>query len=119
MNPQRRINGCAAGLLAIGCLAISPAVSAVELKILEWEGYISLYEKDFEAWAKAKGKDIDLVFAKKADGSPFYIGSADDIFENVRKRACDVTTPTHNYFKQERGKLMQILHPIDTGKLSL
>lgn len=118
MNPQRRITGCAAGLLAIGCLAISPAVSAVELKILEWEGYISLYEKEFEAWAKSKGKDIDLVFATNADGSPFYIGSADDIFENVRKRACDVTTPTHNYYKQERGKLIQILHAIDSSKLS-
>lgn len=98
-------------------LASTPA-AAVELKVLEWEGYISVYEADFEAWAKTKGKDIDLVFQTRPDGSPFYIGTADDIFENVRKRACDVTTPTHNYFKQERGKLMQLLHPIDTGRLA-
>ncbi len=93
------------------------AVEAVELRILEWEGYISIVEKDFEAWAKSQGQSIDLVMLSKADGSPLYIGSADDIFENVRKQACDITTPTHNYFKQERGKLMQLMHPIDTSKL--
>lgn len=122
MKPQRRFAGSLAGSLAFtivftGAIA-SPMAHAVELRVLEWEGYISPDEKAFEAWAKAKGKTIDLVFQKKADGTPFYIGNADDIFENVRKKACDVTTPTHNYYKQERGKLMQILHTIDTSKLA-
>ncbi|MBD8527548.1 ABC transporter substrate-binding protein [Pseudomarimonas arenosa] len=105
-------------LWAAVALSLVPAVGcAVELKVLEWEGYISLYEKEFEAWAKSKGKDIDLVLVAKPDGSPFYIGSADDIFEQVRKKAADVVTPTHNYYKQERGKLMQLLLPLDTSKL--
>lgn len=107
-----------AALAALAVLGATRSAGAVELKVLEWEGYISLYEKEFEAWAKAQGKDIDLVFLRKADGSPFYIGTADDIFETVRKQACDVTTPTHNYFKQERGKLMQLLLPLDTARLS-
>ncbi len=29
-----------------------------------------------------------------------------------------MTTPTHNYFKQERGKLMQLLLPLDTSRLA-
>lgn len=110
--------GMLAGLMGAAFAVTSPAATAVELKVLEWEGYISPDEKAFEAWAKSQGKDIDLVFVKHADGSPFYIGNADDIFESVRKKTCDVTTPTHNYYKQERGKLMQILHAIDTNKLS-
>lgn len=105
-------------VLAMVAAAAAPAASAVQLNVLEWEGYISVYEKEFEAWAKAQGKDVDLVFVKKPDGSTFYIGNADDIFETVRKKAADVTTPTHNYFKQERGKLMQILLPLDTSKLT-
>jgi len=116
MNLHRTIVAALPAMLS-AALASTPA-KAVELRVLEWEGYISIYEKEFEAWAKARGKDIDLVFLTNADGSPFYIGTADDIFENVRKKACDVTTPTHNYFKQERGKLMQILLPLDTSKLS-
>ena len=98
-------------------LAWPLASAAVELKVLEWEGYISLYEQEFEAWAKAQGKDIDVVLVKKTDGEPFYIGNADDIFEQVRKKAADVVTPTHNYYKQERSKLMQLLLPLDTSKI--
>jgi spermidine/putrescine transport system substrate-binding protein len=110
--------GTFAGFLAVAFTVTAPAAAAVELKVLEWEGYISPDEKAFEAWAKTQGKDIDLVFIKKPDGTPFYIGNADDIFESVRKKTCDVTTPTHNYYKQERGKLMQVLHAIDTSKLA-
>lgn len=117
MTPQRRTAGLVAGLILSSYVLATPTALAVELKVLEWEGYITLHEKEFEAYAKSKGQNIDLVFLKKPDGSPFYIGTADDIFETVRKKGCDVTTPTHNYFKQERGKLMQILHSIDTAKL--
>jgi len=107
----------AAGTLVLSATLFTSA-DAVELRVFEWEGYITVYEQAFEAHAKSKGKDIDLVFLKKPDGSPWYIGSADDIFEQTRKGAVDVVTPTHNYYKQERGKLMQLLHPIDTAKLS-
>ena len=106
-----------AAAIAVALVTATPA-AAIELTIHEWEGYISLYEKEFEAYAKSKGKDIDLVFLKRPDGSTFYIGSADDIFEEARKKSVDVTTPTHNYYKQERGKLMQVLLPLDTSKLS-
>ncbi len=68
-----------AAVLLAACLTGAPA-AAVELRVHEWEGYISLFERDFEAWAKSRGKDIDLVFLKKPDGSVSYIGSADDIF---------------------------------------
>lgn len=102
---------------ALAVAAVAPA-AAVELRVFEWEGYITVYEKEFEAWAKSKGKDVDLVFLKKPDGSNWYIGSADDIFEQTRKGVVDVVTPTHNYYKQERGKLMQLMLPLDTSKLS-
>lgn len=101
--------------IALGLAPLTTA-AALELSVLEWEGYISVYEKEFEAWAKSKGKDIDLVFVTHPDGSRFYIGSADDIFEQVRRQTADVVTPTNNYFKQERSKLMQLLLALDTSK---
>lgn len=111
MNRRIVAAACAAALFATAA-----PVAAVQLNVYEWEGYISLYEKEFEAWAKSQGKDIDLVLLKKPDGSPNYIGNADDIFNALRAKSCDVTTPTHNYFKQERGKLMQLLHPLDNSR---
>ena len=59
--------GTLAGFVAVAFTVAAPAATAVELKVLEWEGYISPDEKAFEAWAKAQGKDVDLVFVKNID----------------------------------------------------
>lgn len=109
----------AVSAMVIGALTFAPGSSAaVELRVLEWEGYISIVETHFEDYAKARGMDVDLVFLKTPDGSNYYISTADDIFETLRRNSADITTPTHNYYQQERGKLLSILHPIDASRLS-
>jgi len=106
-----------AACAVVGFLVLGGNAHAVELRVLEWEGYISTFQSDFEAYAKSKGKDITLVFPKNADGSTFYIASADDIFSTLREKGADVVTPTENYYKGENGKLMKLLHGLDLSKL--
>lgn len=107
--------------LAVSLVGLAPVSSAqaasVELRVFEWEGYISLFQKEFEEYAKAQGKDIKLIFSKDSSGKARYITSADDIFLALRNDEADVVTPTHNYYKGENGKLIALLMPIDTAKL--
>lgn len=90
---------------------------AVELKIFEWEGYISTYSEKFEAFAKSQGKDIRLSLLKKPDGSVYYISSADEIFKEARQGSVDIVTPTHNYYRGDQEKLLKIMAPLDTAQL--
>jgi len=84
---------------------------AVELKVHEWEGYISPFAQDFKKYAKSKGMDVDLIFIKPDITSP------DQLFKMVRLGKTDVVTPTHNYYKMDRNKLIHTLQPIDFTKL--
>lgn len=97
--------------------AAPAAAEPVELRIFEWEGYISPYATKFTEYAKKLGKDIHLVFRTNADGSPFYIADADQIFQAVRSRTSDIVTPTHNYFKGDEEKLLKALAPLDVSRL--
>lgn len=100
--------------LALGVCAPGSGMAApVDLCVFEWEGYISPFAADFEAYAKTKGSDVKLRFAAGPDGKPLYITSANDIFDMVRAEKCDVVTPTNNYFKDSGSKLLQVLAPID------
>lgn len=90
----------------------------VELKVFEWEGYISTFAEDFEKYAQSKGKNISITFAKNADGSLRVITNPDDIYEVLRAGGADVVTPTHNYYKMEKGKLMKLLLPLDFSRLA-
>ena len=98
------------------CLFAAPA-QAVVLRVLEWEGYITSFQKDFEHYAKSKGKDVTLVFSKKPDGTPFFIGSYDDIFDSLRRHDVDVVTPTENYYKSANSKLMRLLLPLELERV--
>ncbi len=100
------------------CFLSSFSLQAVTLNVYEWEGYISTFKEDFEAYAKSKGKDITLSFLKGSDGKISYISNADDIFEALRSKPVDVVTPTHNYYQGENGRLIRLLKPIDISKLS-
>ncbi|MCR6631872.1 MAG: extracellular solute-binding protein [Magnetospirillum sp.] len=102
---------------AVIALLLSGTASAVELRVLEWEGYISTFKTDFEQYAKSKGKDVTLVFPKRPDGTTRYITSADDIFTDLRNGATDIVTPTNNYYRGENAKLIQLLQPVDAAKL--
>ncbi len=110
-----KLNGIISAI-AFAILAIQSSWGT-ELRVFEWEGYISLYKDDFEKYAKSKGKDIKLTFVKNKKGDPF-ITSADDIFEASRGGECDVVTPTHNYYKGSDSRLLKTLAPIDFGKLT-
>ncbi|HYC05389.1 MAG TPA: ABC transporter substrate-binding protein [Azospirillaceae bacterium] len=111
------MNGKAIALAALLALGPQAAQAGTKLTVFEWEGYISLHEKDFEAYAKSKGRDIDLEFVRKADGSVQYIGNADDIVQALAAGKADIVTPTHNYYQQEQGKLIALLAPVDTAKI--
>lgn len=100
------------GIIAAAyCAFLSTAAAATELRVLEWEGYISTFKSEFEAYAKAKGKAVTLTFPKAP------IASADDIFTALRNGDVDVVTPTHNYYKGENAKLMQLLEPLDVSRI--
>lgn len=105
-------------MVAASMLVLGNGAQAVELRVLEWEGYISTFQADFEAYAKSKGKDVTLSFPKKADGGVLYIASADDIFQQLRDGTADVVTPTGNYYKGENGKLIKLLHALDLNRLA-
>lgn len=100
----------------VAAFAVTSA-NAVTLNVFEWEGYISTFKDDFEAYAKSKGKDIKLNFIKDENGKPKYISTADDIFKELRAKKVDIVTPTHNYYKGERGRYFHLLHPLDTSKM--
>lgn len=91
--------------------AVSLHAQTITLNILEWEGYISPFEKEFTDFAKSQGTDVRLNILKP------YITNPDQIFNAVRREEADVVTPTHNYFKMGRSKLMKVLLPIQTDKL--
>lgn len=105
-------------VMALICAMFTQTAQAVELRVLEWEGYISTFKSDFEAYAKSKGKDVTLSFMKKPDGTISYISSADDIFKALRSNDVDIVTPTNNYYHGENAKLIQLLLPLETGRLS-
>lgn len=90
---------------------------AVTLKVYEWEGYISTFKDGFEEYAKKQGKDITLEFVKDSSGNPAYISNAEDIFNALRDKKADIVTPTHNYYKGSRGRLFNLLHPLETSKI--
>ncbi len=106
-------------LAVILCLAIAgPAYcQTVELKVFEWEGYISTFADKFAAHAKSLGKDIKLVFRTNPDGSPFYISDADQIFQAAHGKESDIVTPTHNYYRGDDERLLKTLAPLETSKL--
>jgi spermidine/putrescine transport system substrate-binding protein len=85
----------------------------VVLRVLEWEGYITSFQTEFETYARSKGKNITLSFLKKPDGTPFFIGSYDDVFNALRRHKVDVVTPTENYYKTDNSRLIRLLLPLD------
>lgn len=107
----------AAVALTIGGISPSHA-EQIELRVFEWEGYISPFADDFAAYAKSNGVEAKLTFLTGADGKPLYITSADDIFQAVRGEKCDIVTPTHNYYKDSNARLLQTLAPINIGAVN-
>lgn len=99
-------------------VSLPAAAAPVTLRVFEWEGYISPFAADFEAYAKSKGVEVKLDFIRDAAGKQRLITSADDIFQAVRGGDCDVVTPTNNYYKDSDGKLLKLLAPIDVALLS-
>ncbi|UCX03606.1 ABC transporter substrate-binding protein [Shewanella glacialimarina] len=98
-------------LLMVGLL-MSTNTLAVTLNVLEWEGYISPFKEDFKAYAKTKGMEVELNIMDP------YITDPELIFNKMRASAADVTTPTHNYYKMNQDRLLQVLQPIDFSRLT-
>lgn len=107
----------AVALAAVWMLPVAATAAPVELKVFEWEGYISPFADEFTAYAAAKGVDAKLVFPKDEAGKVMLVTSAEDIFDKVRNGVCDVVTPTNNYFKDSGSKLIKVLAPIDMAQV--
>jgi len=82
-----------------------------KLTVCEWKGYIMPWEKEFKAYAKERGMDVDLELY------PEYLSSPEQVFNLVRGKLCDIVTPTHNYFSQRNNQLFRSLLPIDFSRI--
>lgn len=90
---------------------ISVPAHAITLNVLEWEGYISPFSDAFTLYAKKRGLDVKLNIIKP------YISDPEYIFLELRANRADVVTPTHNYFKMSKGKLFNVLQPVNFERL--
>ncbi len=84
---------------------------ATKLTICEWEGYIMPWEKEFKAYAKERGLEVDLELY------PEYLSNPERVYFLSRGKKCDVMTPTHNYFAQKNDQLFKTLIPIDYSRI--
>ncbi len=100
-------------LVVCSIVAFSFSVSAktTKLMICEWEGYIMPWEKEFKAYAKERGMDVDLEVYSE------YLSSPEQIYNLAKGQKCDIITPTHNYFAQKKNQLIRSLLPIDFSKI--
>ncbi len=107
----------AAALCALAVLSVLSAwAEPLQLTYFEWEGYLSPFEQQFEAYAKTRGFEVDLVLHSK-NNKPWYIADPEEIFSQVRLEVVDIVTPTHNYYKMGGGRLLHLLHPLDESKI--
>jgi spermidine/putrescine transport system substrate-binding protein len=93
-------------------LFLCRTANAVDLNVIEWEGYVSSFEVDFTRYAKSKGLDVKLNVIKP------FIGSPDDVFQAIRAKKADVATPSNSYYKMNENKIIKTLQPIDFTRLS-
>jgi spermidine/putrescine transport system substrate-binding protein len=99
-------------LSTASALFFCTTVSAVDLNVLEWEGYVSSFEADFAVYAESKGADIKLNIIQP------YITNPDDIFSAMRAKKADVVTPSNSHYKMNENKIIKTLQPIDFSKLT-
>ncbi len=99
-------------LATASVLFLCTTVNAVDLNVLEWEGYVSSFEADFASYAKSKGVDVKLNIIKP------FIGGPDDVFKAMRSKKADVATPSNSYYKMNENRIIKTLQPIDFSKLS-
>ncbi|MEI7608997.1 MAG: extracellular solute-binding protein [Rhodospirillaceae bacterium] len=111
------LSGVIAGVLGAAFGSVSAHAEPVTLRVFEWEGYISPFAADFEAYAKTQGVDVKLEFLKDDAGKEKLIADADDIFQVVRASGCEVVTPTNNYFKDSESRLIKALAPLDLSQI--
>lgn len=81
----------------------------VTLNMLTWEGYSPDGQvKRFKKLVKEKYNE-DLTF------NITYISSADEYFDNIRRKSVDIIAPSHNIIKDQRYKLIvaKLILPID------
>ncbi|WP_141732250.1 ABC transporter substrate-binding protein [Oligoflexus tunisiensis] len=106
------LKGCAVTAAFLGLTNGSEAFAEkVQLRINEWPTYVSMHKKEFEAFAKKKGLDVELIVVKPD------ISDEQVLFENLRKEEIDVITPTESFIHARQGKLMNLIAPIDESKV--
>ncbi|HVO01709.1 MAG TPA: extracellular solute-binding protein [Candidatus Cybelea sp.] len=96
---------------------IDGLTGATRLVVLEWEGYISRFAAEFEAYARGHGRNISIALPRDGDGKPLYLAGPDDLTRALDRGGVDIVTPTHSYYKAADGALMRRLMPLDLGRV--
>lgn len=96
---------------------IDGLTGATRIVLLEWEGYLSKFARDFESYAQSRGLNVSLVLPRDDGGQPLYLSGPEDISRAMQAGGVDIVTPTHSYYKAAGGALLRNLMPLDLARL--
>lgn len=113
----------ASGGLAKQSLHLSENIDVIagdvtQLVVLEWEGYISKFAREFEAYARDRGQQIRIALLRDKSGAPVALAGPADLRQALEAGGVDVVTPTHSYYKAGNGWMFKHLCPLDQSLLS-
>jgi spermidine/putrescine-binding protein/predicted nucleic acid-binding Zn-ribbon protein len=89
-----------------------------QLVVLEWEGYISKFARDFEAYARDRGQQVRIALMRDRSGAPIYMTSPTELRQALEAGGVDIVTPTHSYYKAGGGWMFKHLTPLDQAQIS-
>lgn len=83
----------------------------VQLNFLEW-GYLPVgFEDRFQAYAKARGVNVEVTSIQP------YITDFESIYSALRMKKADVVMPANFFLKAHHSPLIKLLLPIDKSRL--
>jgi spermidine/putrescine-binding protein/predicted nucleic acid-binding Zn-ribbon protein len=94
------------------------AGDVTQLVVLEWEGYISKFAREFEAYARDRGQQVRIALMRDKSGAPIYMTSPAELRQALEAGGVDIVTPTHSYYKAGGGWMFKHLWPLDQSRIS-
>lgn len=94
------------------------AGDVTQLVVLEWEGYISKFAREFEAYARDHGQQVRIALLRDPSGAPIYMTSPTELRQALEAGGVDIVTPTHSYYKAGGGWMFRHLSPLDKTRIS-
>ena len=93
---------CLLALLVFSFMAFPSAVSALQLRLLVWEGYAPEPQRlAFQDFVREKyGLELEVTVN--------YINEAEDIYRALRLKTADVISPSHNHINDKYFRLFDL-----------